>query len=75
MYFKLNLGHYSIHIMKFSSNVIFFLLVSKDCELSLLLTSVSTLFLVVRFDTEEGQMIAMVEAPQPLVLSFCSEDT
>ena len=40
-----------------------------------MLTSVSTLFVVVRFDTGESQMGEIVEAPQPIVLSFCGKDT
>ena len=35
-----------------------------------MLTSVSTLFVVVGFDKVVGQMIAIIEALQPIVLSF-----
>ena len=35
--------------------------------------SVSTLFGVVRFDTGEGRMRVIIEAPQQLVLYFCGE--
>ena len=40
-----------------------------------MLKSVSTLFVLVRFDTGEGIMRVIIEAPQPLVLSFFGEDT
>ena len=40
-----------------------------------MLASVSTVFVVVGFDTIEGRMVEFIEAPQPLVLSFFGEDT
>ena len=40
-----------------------------------MLTSVSTLFAIVRFYMSEGKMRAGIESPQPLVLSFFGEDT
>ena len=31
--------------------------------------------MVVMFDTVEGRMTSIIEAPRPLVLTFCGEDT
>ena len=38
-----------------------------------MLISVSTLFVVFRFDTGEIKMILIIESPQSLELSFCGE--
>ena len=51
-----------------------FLGVGKYCKSSSILTSVSTLFVVVRFDTIEIQIEEVVESPQTLVISFCGID-
>ena len=40
-----------------------------------MLPSLSTLYVVVRFDMGESQMRAIIEAIQPLALKFCGEDT
>ena len=47
-----------------------FLGVEKYCESWLLLTSVSTIFLVVRFDTSEGRIRTKIDTPQSPVVSF-----
>ena len=72
--FKINLGSWSICIMEFSVTVIF-LGVLKFCEFSSLVMSLSTLFVVVVFDSGERKIIAIIEAPRLLVISFCCEDT
>ena len=47
---------------------------AKDCIFSSFSMSVSTLFLVVRFDMGEGRIRAIIEYPQSLVLLLCVED-
>ena len=50
-------------------------MLSKYCVLSPLLVSVSTWFVVVRFDTSEFPLGAIIAAPQSLLLSFRGEET
>ena len=64
----MNLGNFSNCITSFSGTIILFLGVEKYCQSSLLLISVSTLFVVVRFDIDEYQIRAIVDALQSIVL-------
>ena len=68
----MNLGNFSNCITSFSGTIILFLGVEKYCQSSLLLISVSTLFVVVRFDIDEYQIRAIVDALHSIVLIlFC----
>ena len=71
MYIRLNMVSCSVSITYFRSTVIVF---SGGCKKKLsssLLTSVSTWFVVVGFETGEGSLWEIIASLQLLVLSIC----